>query len=190
MIFERIYFVRGEFIWPRLSRKLKAQFQLDEFFRYEDYVSLRFFIYTDYAGAHAGWWTKTRNFFGAGAGRLEITDLFGMSGKALRYLTEYVVQDLRRQGGEDLSTPADTPLKELLEAAHSRDKWYEKERLWKLYSQYNFDQEKITFNFSPATIYGWAAGDRTVRVPWDGLIDCLNRRFKEDLVDTFLSRCK
>ena len=94
------------------------------------------------------------------------------------------------KGGEDLGTPADTPLKELLEAAHSRDKWDEKERLWKLYSQYNFDQEKITFNFSPATIYGWAAGDRTVRVPWDGLIGYLKPRFKEGLVDTFLSRCK
>jgi hypothetical protein len=90
---------------------------------------------------------------------------------------------------QDLRTLPESPLKELLEIADSRGT---RTNLWNLYSQYNFDLEKITFNFSPATIpgYGWAAGDRIVRVPWDGLTGYLDVRLKEGPIGTLLSARK
>jgi hypothetical protein len=169
--------------------KSKASLRFEEVFRNDDFVSTQYLIYTDYAGAaHAGWWTKTKNFFGADLGKLEIGDLFMMNSEVLEYITEYVVLDLRRQEGQDLRTPPESPLKELLEIVHSRST---RTDLWNLYSQYNFDLEKITFNFSPATIpgYGWAA-DRIVRVPWDGLTGYLDVRLKEGPIGTLLSARK
>jgi hypothetical protein len=196
-VFGRICRLRGEFDrrgQMRVSeRKSTGSLQFEEVFRRDDLVSTRFLIYTDYAGAaHAGRWTKTKNFFGPTAGKLVIGDLFSPSDEALKYIAEYVVLDLRRQGGDDLRKPAEGPLKELIQTANSMEKWEEKQKLWNLYAQFNFDLAGITFNFSPATIpgFGWAAGEFIVRVPWDALIGFLNPMLKEGPVGALLSQGK
>jgi Protein of unknown function (DUF3298) len=151
-------------------RKSVGSIQLEEAFRQGDFVSIRFLIYQDVTGAaHAGWWTKTKNFFGPRLGKLDITDLFASNLDALRYITNYVVLDLHRQTNGTQSW---------IETEHSMESWQETRELWALYSQFSFDAENLTIMFSPAEVYAWACGDFTVRIPWAALTGFLDLRIR------------
>jgi hypothetical protein len=76
----------------------------------------------------------------------------------------------------------------MITTEHSTEGWREAIDLWALYSQYNFDTDKLTLNFSPAEVYPWAGGDFTVRIPWDALRSYLDLRLRESPIGSLLSQ--
>jgi hypothetical protein len=185
-VFSHVYAARRVFQNPVLHRKMEVSFQLEEVFAMNDLVSLKLFHYTDYAGAHAGMGTETKNFFGPNAGRIGIQGLFARNFNALASITEYVMHDLHRQAGKDLNEPMDGCLVERLELILSEGRWPDKVAMWDLYAEYTFDRASITFHFSPGQIYNyWASGDHTVRMPWDTLISFFHPTLRELLGPVF-----
>ena len=134
--------------------------RVEEFFRVDELISLRFF--TDWYGAgaaHPNRETFTLNFCGAQFGELTLRILLSGDAENLNYLREYCEVDLRRQflhlGTEHWSLPA------------------EQKDLWEKLSQFNFDAEGLIINFSPYAVTAYAGGQWEVKIPWHALADQL-----------------
>lgn len=154
---------------------------VEEYFRSDKLVSLRFSYDHFTGGIHPNHGTFSRNFGGEFIGEFDIARLFGMNKRALEFLLRYVDLDIRRQMMSAVDLEGSPLLVDIEEFINNE------EAGWSVLSAFNFDQAGITFIFSPYAILPYAAGTREVKVPWEQVVefidDALKRSLKGLLVD-------
>ena len=171
----------AKFNFTELSDVIKFKNQwsvrVEEFFRVDEIISLRFFIYWYGSGAaHPNTSIYTMNFGGSTLGKFDIRKLFNGNSEAIRFLMRYCKLDLQRQlvvyddEVEFLSYP------ETEEAA------------WDAFSQFSFDAVGLTINFSPYDVLAYAYGAQVVQVPWDMIQDKVAPKFMEGPLGSVVGR--
>jgi hypothetical protein len=139
---------------------------VEEFYRDDQYLSLRFFYYWYGSGAaHPNSYSRTMNFAGESEGVFSLRELFRNDVNAIQFLMKYAEMDLKRQ---ILQYGDDTDLL-----------WYPKtaDEAWDAFSHFNFDAKGITLNFSPYSVLAYVFGHREVIITWDILTNRLTPDF-------------
>lgn len=148
----------------------------EEFFRYRDMVSLRFYSYIGFArAAHPNHYIKTLNFFGEHAGSIGIQQLLGYSAesaqKVITYCEKVIVAEFEDEIGKD----------SFFEGYKDNE-----DDLWKLLAQFGFDKKGLTFNFSPYDVLPFVFGSHEVPVPWRFIEGLISDDYK-DIVERLAS---
>ncbi|WP_158008311.1 TIR domain-containing protein [Methyloceanibacter methanicus] len=146
------------------ERKHEWSIRSEEFFRFGDMLSVRFYSYIGLAhAAHPSHYITTLNFFGEDAGSISIQELLGHSPdnarRVIRYCEKVIIAEFEDEIGQDSFF-----------GGYADDE----DALWKLLSQFGFDTRGLTFNFSPYDVLPYVLGSHEVLVSW---------RFMEDLID-------
>lgn len=141
----------------------------DEFYRFDDLVSIRFYTFINYAGAaHPNHYITSLNFFGAAVGSISIEELLYYSienaNKILEYCEKVIVASLDEQFRS--------------EGAFFEGYKDTEDSVWSLLSQFNFNEHGVTFNFSPYKVLPFVFGLHEVHVPWSFLEDTLSDRIR------------
>lgn len=127
----------------------------EEFFLQGQMLSLRFYTYYYFGGAHPNHYVETLNFLGPGQGALGIRELLDNDNKRARRLIDYCERVVSASFDEE-----ESPME-----FHLLDK-NDEEQVWSALEEFNFDSKGMTFNFSPYVVMGYAFGTQTVIVPW------------------------
>jgi hypothetical protein len=155
----------------REGRKHIWSINVEELFKFEDMLSIRFYTYIGYArAAHPSHYVTTLNFIGERAGSLKIEQLLASETSADKILT-YCERVLIAEFDDEVWN----------DSLFDQYRYDDKENIWKLLSQFNFDKRGLIFNFSPYDVLPFVFGIHDVLVPWrflDGL-------FHEDYRDVF-----
>ncbi len=53
------------------------------------------------------------------------------------------------------------------------------ENVWKMLTQFGFDRQGLTFNFSPYDVLPYVLGSHEVQVPWRFLDDMISDAYKD-----------
>jgi hypothetical protein len=187
-------YVNAEIISAVMARRFRARsrftslgqtkneysIRVEEFFRADEFISLRLFEYWYHSdAAHPNWRTYTLNFGGDTIASFDLRDLLSFfdlrdlvdrSSDGIRFLMQYCERDLRQQmtvkGYEEVT---------FLFYPESEAEG------WNLFSQFNFDAHGITINFSPYDVFPYAAGGQEVRVPWGLLREHIAPLFAKEL---------
>ena len=180
-VFNGIFRARAEFNQVSdlpFSKDMKNEWfvKVEEFFRSDELISLRFFV--DWYGsgaAHPNHGIYTINLAGPRFGKFKLKDLLDQNDKYIRIIQRYCKLDLQRQHSnldseEDFLSFPKTD-----------------EESWDQFSEFNFDSEGITINFSPYAVLAYAYGPQTVHIPWKFLADGISPRFKNDLIRDILT---
>lgn len=142
-------------------------FTMQEFFRHNDFLSVRSSIYWYGGGAHPSHAITTQNFLGPDYGRCTIEDLLGRDdNKAIRlvdYCKKMLLAMFDGEGIEDYITQS----------------FEDRNYTWNLVSQFNFDDRGLTINFSPYDVLPYVYGSHEVFVPWQFVDTVLDERFSE-----------
>lgn len=140
----------------------------EEFFRKEDYLSIRFYTVSYFGGAHPNHHIKTLNFLSEEFGLVNIHQLLHWevaSARSVLTFCEKVLMatfpDFDRDGDVFRNYAADD------------------DDVWKLVSQFGVDAKGVTFNFSPYDILPYAFGEHEVLVPWHFISEFLAPEFKD-----------
>lgn len=141
----------------------------DEFYRFHDLTSVRFYTFINYAGAiHPNHYITSLNFFGAAVGPVSIEEMLDYSienaSKILEHCEKVIVASLDEQyRGEG----------DFFEGYKDAE-----ENVWSLLSQFNFNAHEITFNFSPYKVLPYVFSLHEVHVPWSFLDGMLSERIR------------
>jgi hypothetical protein len=163
-------FVLGGDDEQREGRKHIWSINVEELFKFEDMISIRFYTYIGYArAAHPIHYVTTLNFIGEKAGSLKIEQLLASETSADKILT-YCERVIIAECGDLFGSDS-------LFDAYKHDK----ENIWKLIGQFNFDKRGLIFNFSPYDVLPFVFGIHDVLVPWR----FLDELFHEDYRDVF-----
>ncbi len=127
------------------------QVTTEEFFRSGEFVSIRYFIYMDFGGAHGNHRTVTSNFFTSAFGQIEIRDLLENDDERARKLLSYCLKVVEAGLEEPQDWLIDTD---------------DIQQVWAALEDFNFDSRGLTFNFSPYVILPYATGDKEAHMPW------------------------
>ena len=113
---------------------LRAEFYFDE----GELVSIKFFEYANYGGAHPTRGIHGRNYDGSAGGALSLPDIFSQKDAVFEYLKDYCEQDVNRQllalGEEQTYSLANYVKESFL----SR---------WKIFLQWNFAKDGLSIAF-------------------------------------------
>ncbi|PBB91715.1 hypothetical protein CK215_15760 [Mesorhizobium sp. WSM3864] len=128
----------------------------EEVYRNSTQLSLRFYTYIGFVGAaHPNHYITTLNFLGEEMGSVTIEQLFGHSAesalKVLTYCEKVIIAEFEGEIDQDT----------FFEGYKETE-----EQVWKLLSQFNFDRQGMTFNFSPYDVLPYVFGSHEVHVPW------------------------
>lgn len=132
------------------------ELHISEYYRKGQLVSLLIETYSYFSGSvHPNHGVSTVNILGEEAGIVTAADLFDHSPEALKFLTDYVNLDLRRQYGHeedgiDLSRYAETCG-------------------WELFEQFSFNEAGMQLNLSSMSGLPHAFGHHSVYVPWQNV---------------------
>ena len=149
----------------------------EEFFRLGEMLSVRCYTYISYAGAaHPNHYITTLDFFGKGAGSLEIQQLLGYLFENARRVIEYCEKVILAE----------------FEGEIDEESFFEgyketEDELWKLLGQFGFDGRGLTFNFSPFDVLPYVFGLHEVHVPWRFLEGMISDGYR-DIFENLTSR--
>ncbi|QKK18632.1 TIR domain-containing protein [Rhizobium indicum] len=132
-------------------RPWEFQITTEEFFRSEEFVSIRYFVYMETGGAHGNHWTLTSNFFSGAIGSVHIRDFLQNDDERAKRVLAYCLKVV--EAGLD-----DSP-EWLINAEDLED-------VWRALENFNFDSRGLTFNFSPYVILPYVYGDHEAHMPW------------------------
>jgi hypothetical protein len=136
------------------DQHLEWGLNITEFYRLNDFVSVRLAIYDWQGGAHPSYGIRSLNFLGSGFGRCSIQELLGYSeanaSRVLKYCKRVLIAMFDGDGIDDY-------------IHHAFD---DPDYTWALISQFNFDYKGLTVNFSPYDVLPFAFGSHEVLVPW------------------------
>lgn len=138
------------------ERSLSWQLTTEEFFLNDRFLSVRFYTYSYFGGAHPNHYVETLNFAGPEHGQLQIETLLDNDFSSARRLIDYCERVVGASVAEH-EYPADF---------HLLDK-DDEEEVWQALGQFNLDNRGVTFNFSPYDVMAYAFGSQTVIVPWE-----------------------
>jgi hypothetical protein len=137
--------------------------RVEEFYRVDELVSLRFFEENyGHGAAHPNRGTLTMNFSGPPFAIFSFRDLLREDPESLNYVRQYCEVDLRRQMLPSEPWPLPT----------------QEEELWRVFSEFNFDAQGLILNFAPYAVAAYAFGKQEVQIPWYAVSDFLAPRFK------------
>ncbi len=132
-------------------RPWEFQVTTEEFFRKDEFVSIRYFIHMDFGGAHGNHRTMSSNFFSSSFGSVDIKDVLehddDKAKKAIAYCLKVVEAGLE-EPAEWLINVDDIA------------------QVWSALEDFNFDNRGLTFNFSPYVVLAYAFGDQEAHMPW------------------------
>lgn len=138
------------------DRSFSWELTTEEFFLSGHMLSVRFYTYDYFGGAHPNHYIETLNFAGPEHGQLQIRALLGDDFKRARRLIDYCERVVVASLGEDES-PTEFHLL-------NKD---DEDHVWQALGQFNLDSRGVTFNFSPYVVMAYAFGTQTVIVPWE-----------------------
>jgi hypothetical protein len=177
-VLQRFYCHERQFAGPLAIPEASKNWwvmRVEEFFRVNDLISLRLFeeIYGNGA-AHPNRRTHTLNFCGAPLGAFSLRDLLQRDLERLNFVREYCETDIKRQFLSDNEQQWPLPTEE--------------ERLWDVFSDFNFDSEGLTFNFPPYTFTSYASGQQEVMIPWHAVSSRISPPFKASPLGSISAR--
>lgn len=144
--------------------KFEQSSSMEEFYRKDRIISIRFFNYIDFKGAHPNHYIKTLNFAGLDFGEISIEELLGHdytnAEKILKYCQKVLSAEFEGELEEDF-----------LETYSQGDD------LWRLLAQFSFDSRGVVFNFSPYDVLPYVFGEQEVFASWRFLSDKLDGKF-------------
>lgn len=153
------------------AREYKAPFEwnfnMQEFFRSGDLLSIRSSVYFYTGGAHPNYGTTTLNFLGPNYGLCSINELLGHEKEKASRLLDYCEKVLVAMF-DDGDVPKD----------YINDTFKNSNYTWRLTSQYNFDKKGLTINFSPYDVLPFAFGSHEIFVPWRFVISLLDPKYQ------------
>ncbi|KAB1086468.1 TIR domain-containing protein [Neorhizobium galegae] len=132
-------------------RPWEYQVTTQEFYRYDEFISIRYFIYMDFGGAHGNHRTLTSNFFTSTFGSVEIRDFLENDDAKAKKVLAYCLKVVEAGLDEPQQWQIDVE---------------DMEQVWNALGDFNFDSRGLTFNFSPYVILSYAAGDHEAHMPW------------------------
>lgn len=135
-----------------LFRPWEFQVTTEEFFRSDEFVSIRFFVYMDYGGAHGNHRTMTSNFFSSTFGFVDVRDFLQHDDEKAKKVLAYCLKVVE--------AGLDEPPQEWMINAE------DVEQVWRALEDFNFDNRGLTFNFSPYVILPYVYGDHEAHMPW------------------------
>lgn len=141
-------------------------FNMQEFFRKDQVVSIRSSYYIWAGGAHPSHGITTQNFLGAEHGFCSMSDLLGNDSSKAFKLLNYCKKVL-------VAMVDDDRVGEIIEGYTD-----DESNIWKLISQYNIDNRGITINFSPYDILPYVFGSHEVFVPWAFFSNLINEEYE------------
>lgn len=145
------------------------QLKTDEFFRQNDFVSIRFYAHHYFYGAaHPNHGISTVNFFGQTYGTVSIEQLLHYDIATAKSILSYCEKVIEAQYAEEYDQKVP-----FFDGYKDND-----EQVWALISQYNFDRKGLTINFSPYDILPYALGEHEVFVPWGIFDDRVAERYR------------
>lgn len=178
-VFRGIFDARAEFTGLSETIELKNEWSVnvEEFYRSDELVSLRFFV--DWYGsgaAHPNHHAYTMNFVGPVLSQLTLERLFDHSTDVANLLIRYCDHDLKRQHAspdgeiEFLSFPKTA------------------QEAFETFAAFNFDEDGITINLSPYAVLSYAAGFQEVRVPWSSVSAFVSHALRDGPLERLVKR--
>ena len=150
-----VYSTRREFVnwWKETGSSWEIE--ISEFYRKGQLVSLIIRHYHYFSGAaHPNHGITTLNILGENAGVVSARDVFDTEKEeALKFITDYVNFDLRRQYSE---APDDFDIS-----------YYAETYGWEFYDHYTFNEAGMRLNLSAASGLPHALGYHEVYLPWE-----------------------
>lgn len=129
------------------------ELHLTEFHRKGQLVSLMVASWSYFTGAaHPSHGVQSINILGEGAGIVPVADLFEGSNDGLKFITDFVNLDLRRQYLDAEDKPNMSQ--------------YAEENGWILFEHYNFNESGMQINLSSASCLLHVLGEHQVYAPW------------------------
>lgn len=142
-------------------------FTMQEFFRRDDFLSIRSSVFWYGGGAHPNHAITTLNFLGPDYGFCTMQDLLGHDDEKAFRLVEYCKKVLLAmfdgEGHEDFIVRS----------------FEDRKYTWNLAAQFNFDDRGLTINFSPYDVLPYVFGTHEVFVPWRFMETILDERFAD-----------
>lgn len=147
----------------------------EEFFRKDDYLSIRFYTVSYFGGVHPNHHIRTLNFVSEEFGLVEVQQFLHWEVASARAVLKFCEKVLMA------TFPEFDRDGEVFQNYAAAD-----EDVWKLMSQFGVDAKGVTFNFSPYDILPYAFGEHEVLVPWHFISEYLAPEFK-DLDDKLIT---
>lgn len=156
-VFREFFRVKSQFGMYEQNRPMTWSIQLEEFFRKDDLISLRFSWTYDAGGPHPHRGTQTINFGGEWHGRIALPSLLEFSKKdeTIKHVRRFCELDIQRQflaTGEEIEISFANTVPD--------------ETDWEPFEDFSFNERGITFNFSPYDVLAYSFGSHEVVMPW------------------------
>jgi hypothetical protein len=145
-------------------RSWEFQINTEEFYRANDFVSIRYSVYMDTGGAHGNHRTMTSNFFGESFGFLSIRDLLQNDDEKAQKVMAYCLKVVEAGMDETASWLIDID---------------DTAQVWGALEDFSFDNRGLTFNFSPYVILAYVFGDHEAHMPWSVASSFVGERYME-----------
>lgn len=142
-------------------------YNMQEFFRHRDFLSVRSSVYFYTGGAHPNYAVTTLNFLGPEYGLCSINDLLGhdrdKAARLLEYCKNVLIAMFDEEGPKDFIY----------------DTFQNEKYTWNLASQFNYDEKGLTVNFSPYDVLPFAFGSHEIFVPWRFAATLLDSKYEK-----------
>lgn len=149
---------------------------VDEYFRTDDLLSLRFVWFQNNGGAHPSRGTFTLNFGGRDCGRVNLNELISYGSGAIDHIKKYCEMDIKRQSFA-IGQIFDVDLLDYAPDANIEN----------LFKEFNFSNKGIMFNLSELTGLPFVLGTYEIHMPWDFFRDKIDERFKNNDLSRLIS---
>lgn len=153
--------------------RMEWSFNVEEFFRDDDLISVRFSYYSDSGGVHPNHGQLSKNFGGEELGLFEITELLSTDDDTLNFLTDYCERDLARQYREEAVADGSPSTDESPLNLRS----YVERHYWPFFDTFNVNRDGLVIVFSPRAYLPHAFGHHEVTIPWSELRGRINEEF-------------
>jgi len=151
------------------DRKLESSLSMEEFYRCDNLLSLRFSWYMDSGGAHPSHGIFTMNFNGPDHGKVTLHELLGYNDKYIDMIQKYCSMEISKEliaEGDDI------------EAGEFFD-FLNDEHRWEAFSEYGVNTHGITINLSPYSVLPFVFGTHVVSIPWKHLTGKIASRYRD-----------
>lgn len=145
------------------------ELHLSEFYRKGQLVSLKISTFSYFSNsAYPNYGIQSINILGENAGVVTATDIFEATEDGLRFLTDYVNLDLRRQYGRT---------EDKVDISYYADVYG-----WNLFDHFNFNEAGMQLNLSSMSGLPHVLGQQEVYLPWQHVEPFLTKTAKRILL--------